>query len=412
MQDSLTTLCFDVKINAALLHRLFNEASDGVFSSLPPLQIDYGTIALSKVAPITMHITGKEIQWTAPIRLSFEGRSFASFVRVEASIRCSFCSSITFENHWQINPKTTLVHYEWIDRPDLRISGLKFSISKWIDKQITKKKTAIEKQIDRSILRAWEAMAFAKKIETFFRKEHTIDIGIPLHVRLLPKKISIAPFENELGYIRSAIHTEGTINLHSSCLSMPRDEPLPSPTFDKQTQTKSYALVHTQLSYEALEGLLQKKLYGMSILLSPLKKHIKIKSLRLRRNKNLLQIIAQCCGTFNGQITFDGKTQYSEHKNELAFHIEKLHLTNKVGLGEFFLNLFAKKIKKKLNAQLRFPLKQLKNEASEKLQNIAIAPHSQAMLYIDDIRLEHFRQKESGLEAVVHLTGRGEVNIE
>jgi hypothetical protein len=143
------------------IENLINEKLNGkiIESRIPMNQKgDSVLLNITKLNRIKLSYDGnKGLTFKIPLLVDgfFQSKILGVGVKNRTPIRTKLIitikSTLHLNENWQLKPKSEIKKIEWLEKPTLKVAGIKFNLQPQIEKSITKNENAITKKIDDSV---------------------------------------------------------------------------------------------------------------------------------------------------------------------------------------------------------------------------------------------------------------------
>jgi len=355
MKD-FTALKAGINIDKVKFVQLINQQVDKAITDLPPQQVDMGEIFLTKKGDLKFDIIGQDILLSIPLGIQFKGKSLLSLVEAQGGIELSFRTKVDFQPYWQLVTDTKLERYSWLDKPDVQVSILNFSVENMADQFLGKNKAKIEGEVDKSIADFWDKAEVATIAEVFFQKSHQLRPDVPLYLQLSPERIQLSPTETKDHLLATQLDCLLNIDLNSTPQVLEKAA-LPTPSFDlKEVNTQSdINHLHIGLS-DYIDG------------------HIEMTCLPI----------------------------YEKQTNRITMQIQDFKMKATSFWKKSIVNLFSGRIKKEMEERLQYNLDDIVDlEEVKKLKNLSPQEGVRSSVDIRKVSLGSFIVGEKGIDCLL-----------
>ncbi len=399
MKD-FTALKAGINIDKVKFVQLINQQVDKAITDLPPQQVDMGEIFLTKKGDLKFDIIGQDILLSIPLGIQFKGKSLLSLVEAQGGIELSFRTKVDFQPYWQLVTDTKLERYSWLDKPDVQVSILNFSVENMADQFLGKNKAKIEGEVDKSIADFWDKAEVATIAEVFFQKSHQLRPDVPLYLQLSPERIQLSPTETKDHLLATQLDCLLNIDLNSTPQVLEKAA-LPTPSFDlKEVNTQSDINVSVLLNYKDIEQMIGNQLKGQSF--SYKDKVVTFTDLKLQKNNTALHLHIGLSDYIDGHIEMTCLPIYEKQTNRITMQIQDFKMKATSFWKKSIVNLFSGRIKKEMEERLQYNLDDIVDlEEVKKLKNLSPQEGVRSSVDIRKVSLGSFIVGEKGIDCLL-----------
>ncbi len=342
------------KINKALKPTLVTEEmlehTKGV-ASLHLRVVRTGRVKIKYANGKVMFSAPLQVWMSMPIRFRKPKESFCS-------LYVNFQSPLQVGNTWRLATKSTFVDYTWIQKPAIRILGIRIPVMKIADKALVKHQADIEAALDEAIHKGLRLDQLIKPVWRDLQKP--LLISQPYGLWLLPKPISVAAGEvrgNASSItvpLRIAFETKTYIGEQAPVFA-------PSLTLphllkrDSVAQTSDLRVL-SFVPYADLNAILKKTIKNKK--LSLIKGLLTIKDVSVYGGQHALVVKTDVSGAVNGTLYFRGQPAF----DTLSYTLKIKNLDFDVKTQETLMKtadwLLHDNLRDTLQALMRFPMRE------------------------------------------------------
>ncbi len=181
----------DVTFNLRDLERKINQSLQTVLVTEETFRGKKGEawrLRVERTGPVRVRYARQRVLFSAPLRVWISNPIGLRKKRRSRSIAVLFVrfdSPISVGERWRLSTKTRFVDYHWIERPHIRIMGLKISVTKLADSVLRKRRADIESAIDSAV---YQSLRLDRQIIGIWR-----DLQKPLRISTRPDTLWIIP---------------------------------------------------------------------------------------------------------------------------------------------------------------------------------------------------------------------------
>lgn len=269
-----------------------------------PVQVQYVNEKVSLSAPLQMWLTKPFSKDTTPPDKPF------------CAIKVNFKTPISVTENWRIESHTNFSDYEWIQEPELKLLGIKISLTDLAQKILDKHRSDIEKAIDSAVhekLRLDEMVA-----PTWHDLQKPLLINKDYGLWLVPNPMSVAagPVHGNEDHLtvplRIAFKTKTELKPNKPEVA---DTPLPTLLKREQVAQESDLHLMSFIPYEDINRML-------AITINKQDKKLAMGSITLDKatvygGQHALIVKAEVKGLFNGTVYLKGEPRFDTLDNAL-----------------------------------------------------------------------------------------------
>lgn len=281
-----------------------------------PVRLRYSRGRVSFVAPLQVWVSNP-LAYKRNKRKRESNPNFIGAKQPLAALSVNFDTPLTVTDHWTLATKARFVDYQWLEKPKLRVLGVKIPIQNIAEKIIDARKQDIEAAIDQAV--AGE-LHLEKEIRKIWR-----DIQRPLLVNKQPDSIWLVPspttvIAGPISGNNRAITLPLRIGFSTATRFGPRPQFTPSmklPVLQKVAylQPVSDLKVVLTITYEDINRILSKNLRGRKLDLAG--GLLTVKSASVYGGQHSLILKTEVGGSVKGTLYFRGKPYFDTLRNTL-----------------------------------------------------------------------------------------------
>jgi hypothetical protein len=149
-----------------------------------PIRLRYSQQRVSFTAPLQVWVSNP-LAYKRNKRRRESNPNFMGAKQPLAALSVNFDTPLTVTNRWSLSTKARFVDYKWIEKPKLRVLGVKISIQNIAEKIINARKKDIETAIDQAVS---GELHLEREIQKIWR-----DIQRPLLLNKQPDSVWLVP---------------------------------------------------------------------------------------------------------------------------------------------------------------------------------------------------------------------------
>jgi Domain of unknown function (DUF4403) len=380
------------------------------------IQIKVHQLALSKPERLQINVIGNELRYTVPLRLIFDG-TFGKKVgiKVEKRQKFDFALRLRFRTKilsvgedWKLNTQTTSEGFDWIDKPDITLAGIKIGLASLAEKSLKNSMSKIEDKIDQAAHNALKLDKMIGKIWASLQKPILINKKhSKIWLRAKPQGIEMGKIEGDGTNlsIRLRILTL-TETLLGENPTFTINEKLPPLKTNLAVDNQCNLHVLSELDYEEINQVLLESIGGKEFDIKGNKLLIK-KAEVSGSGKNLI-IKVEVGGTINATIYGKGRPVYDTIQGSLRIENFDFDVNTQemlLGSADWLLHETAKeKIQEKLNLPIKKHLDKLPDLIRNGIAGSKLGERLELGLENMQIRPNKIAVQKEGLGVLVNVT--------
>ncbi len=339
-------------------------------------------LRVERSGPVRLRYYRQRVSFTAPLQiwvsnpLAFKRNkrrreadpNFVGAKQPLASLSVNFDTPLTVNNNWTLSTKSRFVNYEWIEKPRLRVLGVKIPIQNLAEKIIDARKKDIEEAIDRAV--AGE-LHLDKEIRKIWR-----DIQRPLLVNKQPDSIWLVPSPSSVATGPIVGNTETiTVPIRVGFSTVTRFGPRPNvkpsltlPKLQKVAYLRpvSDLKVLFTIPFEDLNRVLSQNMKGRKLELA--KGLLTIKTASVYGGQHALVLKTDVAGAVKGTLYFHGKPFFDTLTSSLQIRDVDFDVHTEERLLQTADWLLHDKLRDTLQTALKIPLGKLLAQIPQKIE--------------------------------------------
>ncbi len=420
----LSTLNLALNISLADIEKqINNQLKDLIFEdkSMEDNNNDQFMAKVWKREPIKTVAENNEILFKVPLKIwlkvGYKTLGMSIEKETEFDFNVNFRSSFTISNKWEAITHTTLVNYEFITTPKVKLGPIDVPVTGMVKKALDAKAPEIIKALDNSIkekievkkyiLQAWnQAMQpylVSEKYRTWFKVT-------PVEMQLSPITISNNMVKANIGLKAYTETVTGSKPIVNTVNTIP-DLTLISKIFDD-----FQVGILSEISHSEAVKFAKDTMVGQRFEFQNGKYAVKVENIDIYGNENQLIIKTDLSGSLNGTIYFKGNPFYDEKTKSIKLANFDYHLKTKSLLANAANWLLGGKLAKTMQESLEIPvgsnIDDVKKQIQETLKNNHIKKGIILNGVINDLKPDKVYLTPTSIIVRVMATGKVGLKIE
>jgi hypothetical protein len=370
-----------------------------------------------KVSPILISMKGEDIIYDVPIKISTKirwefnqfGISMSDEYDADAAIRLSFSTKLKIDAFWNIQPQTTLLKYEWIEKPVVSGGNIALPVTMIADHVIKSQQKLITKAIDDEMAKQVQLRKYVEEGWNAIHQPIQLNKNPDTWLRISPNVIMVTPITGTTDFAYATIRIDGITETFIG--SKPSVVLTNLPNMQASNAMKgnfSISLVN-DITYEEVTRLANTYLVGQVFSSSNGKKKIKIDSMRIYAGGDNLVIQTKVSGNMNGTIYLTGKPAYdstsqSIYLTDIDYSLDTKNALHKTGAWLLHSTL-AKKIESGLRYSIAKELADSKKQINAYISNYSITKNITVKAQLNTLSPKEFFITSRSIKAVIHTNG-------
>ncbi len=164
------------------------------------------SIKITKGSISKIYLDGKNINLVISVNIELEKKIGAlSIASGNGEIELDIYSQIDIDEDWRLKTKTSLVEYNWIRKPEIKLIGINFNAPDIIEQYIDYKQSDWMNQIDSTIAKSDLLREPIDSISNHFSSPFKFDSLSNFGLKIIPNIISLSPFVTNENTIKGAL---------------------------------------------------------------------------------------------------------------------------------------------------------------------------------------------------------------
>ncbi len=400
-------------INRANLTRFVNEAIDDFLKKQSAIKVEGFDVSLSRYDEVNVGLTGKTITSKLPFNLTISKDIVIGKITAKGAIQLFLSSEINIDDYWNLETKTKVLEYEWLE-PLKLISGFGISLESMADNvlssSIEKITTEIDRQIKANVSLPDLIRANIKHIEGPFVLPGVTNEQLSIAW----SGFTVEPISNSLGNIDFSIGADASLALDNR-LEKSSMHPIPAMKWHTSNEIKhTLVCLPLSMSVDSLNLLVSKELVGKE--LKQADRTIKIEQVDIAESASILSLKALLSGDYDGTLDVKCRPIYNAEANKFLLNELDLQFKSPNKLKQIGLNLFKGRIKREIEESVLLELENIrqmiKPSIDQELDRLLQQNGIKIKLDLDKIQLANFDIKNQAVNALILVEGGLKVHID
>jgi len=155
-----------------------------------------------------IELVGKTLNITLSMKIEVEKEILFFSPSAKGELKVDLYSQIDIDENWQLTTNTSLVDYQWIEKPEIDLKVTKISTPDWILKYIDSKQSEWLSQLDSSIFKKNILKNTIDSFTKILNKPYKLDSAGLFGIKITPNKIGLSPFKSYDDKVKGAIKFE------------------------------------------------------------------------------------------------------------------------------------------------------------------------------------------------------------
>lgn len=420
----LSTLNLNLNIALADIEKqINNQLKDLIFedNSMTDNNNDQFMAKVWKREPIKTVAENNEILFKVPLKIwlkvGYKTLGMSIEKDTEFDFNVNFRSSFTISNKWEAITHTTLVNYEFITTPKVKLGPIDIPVTGMVKKALDAKAPEIIKALDSSIkdkieikkyiIQAWNQAMQPYLVSDKYRTWLKVS---PVEMQLSPITITNNTVKANIGlkaYTETVTGSKPAVNTVNS---------IPDLTLINTINDDFQVGILAEISHAEAVNFAKDTLVGRRFEFQNGKYAVKVEDIDIYGNENQLIIKTDLSGSLNGSIYFKGNPFYDEASRSIKLANFDYHLKTKSLLANAANWLLGGKLAKTMQESLEIPvgssIDDIKKQIQTTLKNNQLRKGIILNGNITDIKPDKVYLTPNSIIARVMATGKVGLKIE
>ncbi len=367
--------------------------------------LDYDIkMLLTRPKSASIEMEGKSILVTVPVGIILEKKTFLTDFNARGIIEMSFISDIDVDSSWTLKTKTLLSYHRWIEKPKLSFAGLTLPIEMISNAVLKKLKVDIEESIDQSIIDNFTLRQKMTESLKMFDEPMQLDKNGAGWLNIKPEQIRISKVRN------SRFSANGKLSF-KTLTSFTTYKPtafkvsnkLPEVVWNDEIPDSSLFRLVSDIKMMDINAMIKDNLDGKTF--KEGNKSITLSNIVSNCDYEHIRVVTDVAGSINGTLILIGKPKYDENKNLFYMDNIDVQLRTKNVIHKAAAWLAEGKIRKEIEAMLKFPINdyiiQAQKNINNQIKELNQAYNMEMKVNIGNVNIESFELKPGQIEAVM-----------
>ena len=372
------------------------------------------SVKAKKKGEIQISVGENNIAYNVPVYLWIKKETMLGAIEAEGEIELAFQTKYSIDENWHLSTTTEVVNYSWNKKPVLKLGFVNIPISfvaNWI---LNRSKEQICGAIDQQIQENFNLHDYITRAWDILQEPILASEEYNVWIKLSPQTVEMSSIVAKGEMLASTIYMEAgsDIVLGEKPVVIKSTQ---LPPFQIGTNERKDFLISLKvdIEYKTAAAIAKKHLIGERF--SSGKYAVVIEDIDLYGQGNKLVVNAKLSGTYNGSIYLVGKPIYNSATNTIELEELNYELNTKNFLIKSLSWLFHKGIKRKMKAQLKFPLqenlKELKQQIQKQLKHYEIQKDIVLQGHLDELDIARTYLTTDAIQVIIASTGQLKLQI-
>ncbi|PHI20052.1 hypothetical protein CEQ90_09970 [Lewinellaceae bacterium SD302] len=367
--------------------------------------------------PIKIEVFNEQIRYRVPLKLDIAYDLGIAKPKAEGILALDFRSEFKIDSSWRLATQTKLISHEWIDEPKINVAGISLPITSVANYAIRRAEGSVERAIDLAVDQQIALQTYVTDAWNQLQKPIMVSPENQAWLSIRPIALKMTPLSANEERISADIVLEAVPRLTFGP-EAPSELPRPFPAFAYATsgeRDENFNLnLGTSITYAEAE-----RLAGESVLNETFtsgNRSVTVDKLNLFGRDGKLIVDLTTSGSYNGSIYLSGLPEYDTGRDRLSIDDLDFTLSTKSFLTKSAAWLLKGKLKRQLqdnmNEMLDDNLDDLRKQLEKELKQQELAQGITLSGELDQLGLSRTYLTREGIEVVVKLTGRLDLDVQ
>lgn len=189
--DPVSYLAGNITFNIRDLEKKINKSLNPVLVSEENFEGKKGEawrLRVERTGPVRIQYTNRKVSFSAPLQVWYSnpiGLGKHRKSRQLCALSVNFVSPLAVASNWRLTTHSRFENYQWIQKPKVRLLGVKVGVTKLAENILDKRRAEIEAAIDRAV---HHELRLDKEVRRIWR-----DLQKPLRISRKPEELWIIP---------------------------------------------------------------------------------------------------------------------------------------------------------------------------------------------------------------------------
>ncbi len=367
-----------------------------------------------KRQPLQLEIQPEGVRYQLALELGVRKDLFVTDLGGRGEIQMRFFTRIEVDSSWQLRTRTTLEHYEWLQRPVLRVGGFNIPVQRLADWSLQRTRQAISQSIDELVERQFNLREEVKRAWQAMHEPQLLSEEYGGWLVFAPQSLAMTPLQTTREGLEATVllTARPRIAFGEEPAPLP-PRPLPPFRWEESRERTLNLALRTAISFEEAQRMAAQSLVGESFSLG--RRKVRVDSILLGTSDGKVLVETLLSGDYEGWVRFTGLPHYQPESNRITLRDFDFELGTRQLLlqtaGWLFKGALKLKIQKQLNFYLKENLAELKSRFREQLKAYRIAPGVHLAGELAEVGIGQASFSEAGFRIEVLLRGALHVDI-
>ncbi len=424
----LSTLNLSLNIGLADIEKqINNQLKDLIFEdkSMTDNNNDQFMAKVWKREPIKTSAANNEILFKVPLKVWLKvgykaaplGIEISTVKETEFDFNVNFKSSFAISNKWEAITTTTLVNYEFITTPKVRVGPIDIPVTGLVKKALDAKTPEIIKALDQSIKDKIEIKKYIVQAWNQTMQPYLVSEKYRTWLKVSPVELQMSPI------IIAGNNVKANIGLKAYTETVTGSKPnittvnnIPDLSLVSNITDDFQVGILSEISHAEAVAFAKDTLVGQNFEFQNGKYAVKVTDIDIYGNENQLIIKTGLSGSLNGTIYFKGIPYYDEKSRSIKLNNFDYDLKTKSLLANAASWLLSSKLSKTMKESLEIPvgsnIDDIKKQIQDNLTKNQLRKGILLQGTINDISPDKVYLTPNSIIARVMATGKVGLKIE
>jgi hypothetical protein len=424
----LSTLNLGLNISLNDIENQINSQLSGLIfedNSMTDNNNDQFMCKVWKREPIKTSSLNNEIIFKVPLKVWLKVGYKAAPLGIEISTEketqfdfdVNFKSTFGISNKWEAITKTTLINYDFITTPKIKVGPIEISVTNLVKKALDSKAPEIIKALDQSIKDKIEIKKYIIQAWNQAMQPYLVSEKYRTWLKVSPVELQLSPILINANLVKANIGIKAyTETVTGAKPAVTNVNNIPDLSLVSKITDDFQVGILSEISHEEAVAFAKDTLVGQIFDFQNGKYKVKVSDIDIYGNENQLIIKTELEGSLNGTIYFKGIPYYDETSKSIKLNNFDYDLKTKSLLANAANWLLGGKLAKTMQEHLEIPvgtnIEEIKKQIQETLKNNQIKKGIILNGNITDLKPDKVYLTPTSIIARVMATGKVGLKIE
>ena len=372
-------------------------------------------IRATRQSDIRLEVSAEKVVYKVPVSLWVRKDVLITNIEAQGVLRLEFETHYRIRPDWQLQTKTGLRKYEWVQPPVVKLGVGNLNITSVANRFIEQAKKQLSSSIDEQIKKLIDLKGEVRR--AWFQLQQPILVSEPYQTWLLfnTDSVRLTPLQSADQNIETTVVITARPQLiMGKQPPTTTAKPLPHFEYVRSVPGKHIQLYPgSEITFAQAERIARQNLTGQTWSIG--KRKVKVEEVSVFGKGNRLAIKTTLSGSYNGEVLLTGKPQYNERKNEIRLKEVDFEFSAKKSLMKTAGWLFKSPLKKTIEENLNFHLKEnllaAQKAIETRLENLQLAPGILLTGQLEELNVSHVYISTTGIHVKAGLKGNLMVEV-